>query len=184
MAEAHYDVIGVGKIEDLFAGRGLTESSHPGDNSGAMAAALERLARPFRGLLFVNLVDTDQLYGHRRDPRGYAAALEAFDAWLPGALALLGPRDALFITGDHGNDPTWRGTDHTREMAPLLVTGPGVSPVDLGVRATFADVGATLADLFAIPPGYGAGYGDELRGRLGISMSFMQRIVIRDQVEM
>jgi phosphopentomutase len=148
---AGYDMLGVGKIEDLFAGRGLTESVHPGDNAGAMAAALECLQRPFRGLLFVNLVDMDQLYGHRRDPHGYAAALEAFDAWLPEALALLGPRDALFITGDHGNDPTWRGTDHTREMAPLLVAGPAVKPVDLGERQTFADVGATLAQLFALP---------------------------------
>ncbi len=152
LKESGYDVLGVGKIEDLFAGRGLTESVHPGDNGGAMAAALERMARPFRGLLFVNLVDMDQLYGHRRDPRGYAFALEAFDAWLPGALTLLGPRDALFITGDHGNDPTWRGSDHTREMAPLLVTGSGITAVDLGTRATFADVGATLADLFAISP--------------------------------
>ncbi len=166
LAEAGYDVLGVGKIEDLFARRGLTESVHPGDNAGAMAAALERLARPFRGLLFVNLVDTDQVYGHRRDPRGYAASLGAFDAWLPGALALLGPRDALFITGDHGNDPTWRGTDHTREMAPLLVAGPNVKPVDLGVRQTFADVGATLAELFAIPP---LDTGTSFAGELGLA---------------
>ncbi|HEU0026198.1 MAG TPA: phosphopentomutase [Ktedonobacterales bacterium] len=163
LAGAGYDVLGVGKIEDLFAGRGLTESVHPGDNAGAMAAALERLARPFRGLLFVNLVDMDQLYGHRRDPRGYAASLAAFDAWLPGALTLLGPRDALFITGDHGNDPTWRASDHTREMAPLVVVGPGVRSADLGVRQTFADVGATLAELFAIPPlGNGTSFAREL----------------------
>jgi phosphopentomutase len=123
------------------------------------------LARPFRGLLFVNLVDMDQLYGHRRDARGYAAALEAFDAWLPEALALVGPRDALFITGDHGNDPTWRGSDHTREMAPLLVAGPGVTSADLGVRQAFADVGATLAELFAIPS---LGNGTSFARQLGL----------------
>ena len=166
LAGAGYDVLGVGKIEDLFAGRGLTESVHPGDNAGAMAAALERLAGPFRGLLFVNLVDMDQLYGHRRDPRGYAASLEAFDAWLRGALARLGSRDALFITGDHGNDPTWRGSDHTREMAPLLVAGPAITSADLGTRQTFADVGATLAELFAISP---LGNGTSFAGQLGLS---------------
>lgn len=165
LVDAGYDVLSVGKIEDLFGGRGLTESVHPGDNAGAMAAALERLERPFRGLLFVNLVDTDQLYGHRRDPRGYAAALAAFDVWLPAALALLGPQDALFITSDHGNDSTWRGSDHTREMTPLLVAGSSVTPVDLGVRQTFADVGATLADLFAIPP---LPSGTSFAGELGL----------------
>ena len=152
MLGSGYDVIGVGKIGDLFAGRGLTESVHPGDNAGALAAALDWLSRPFRGLLFVNLVDMDQLYGHRRDPQGYAAALAAFDAWLPGALALLSLRDLLLIIGDHGNDPTWPGSDHTRELVSLLVAGPSVTPVDLGTRQTFADLGATLADVFAVAP--------------------------------
>lgn len=150
LSSAGYDVIGVGKIGDIFADRGLTESSHPGDNAGAMAAALDHLKRAFRGLLLVNLVDMDQLYGHRRDPRGYARALQAFDAWLPDARALLGSRDALFITSDHGNDPTWHGTDHTREMAPLLIVNDMIRPGPLGDRAAFSDLGATLAELFAV----------------------------------
>jgi phosphopentomutase len=163
LSGAGLDVIGIGKIGDLFAARGLTQSEHPGDNAGAMTIALEWLRRPFHGLLFVNLVDMDQLYGHRRDPHGYAEALQAFDGWLPDALALLGPRDALFLTGDHGNDPTWRGSDHTREMAPLLTAGPSIAPVNLGTRSTFADVGATLADLFATPPlGQGTSFAAEL----------------------
>ena len=149
---AGYDVIGVGKIEDLFVMRGLTKSSHPGTNEGSMQRALEELARPFRGLLFVNLVDMDQLYGHRRNPAGYARAMEAVDAWVPQVQALLGPRDALFITGDHGNDPTYRGTDHTREAVPILVNGAPIMPnVNLGVRRSFADLGQTLAATFGIP---------------------------------
>jgi phosphopentomutase len=153
LADAGYDVIGVGKIGDLFAGRGLTKSVHPGDNAGALVAAGEWIQRPFRGLLFVNLVDMDQLYGHRRDPRGYAAALQAFDSWLRDRQALLKSGDMLMITGDHGNDPTMRGSDHTREMVPLLLASGGALPaVDLGTRATFADVGATLSDLFAVAP--------------------------------
>jgi phosphopentomutase len=146
-------VIGVGKIEDLFVMRGLTKSSHPGTNEGSMERALEELGQPFRGLLFVNLVDMDQLYGHRRNPEGYARALEAVDAWVPRVQALLGPRDALFITGDHGNDPTYTGTDHTREAVPILVTGAPIIPnVNLGVRHSFADLGQTLAMALGVPP--------------------------------
>ena len=153
MHAAGYDTIGIGKIEDLFAERGLSASNHTGTNAAGMAATLESLKRPFRGLLFVNLVECDQLWGHRRDPRGYAGALAAVDAWLPDALAALGPRDALFITGDHGTDPTYRGTDHTRECVPLLCAGPPVhAGVDLGTRPTFADLGATLAEAFAVAP--------------------------------
>ncbi len=150
---AGYDVVGVGKIEDLFAGRGLTRSSHPGTNQATMDVVLEELATPFRGLLFVNLVDCDQLYGHRRDSRGYARALEAVDAWLPQVVSRLGARDVLFISGDHGTDPTFRGTDHTREAVPMLAVGPCLTPgVDVGVRTTFADLGATLADVFDVGP--------------------------------
>jgi phosphopentomutase len=151
--DAGYDVIGIGKIEDLFVMRGLSQSNHTGTNEAGMAAALDELARPFRGLLFVNLVDCDQLYGHRRNAVGYAHALEQVDAWLPKMLGLLGPRDALFITGDHGTDPTFRGTDHTREAVPMLAAGGPVTPnVDLGVRSSFADLGATLAEAFAVGP--------------------------------
>jgi phosphopentomutase len=153
LAAAGYDVIGIGKIEDLFAFRGLTRSNHTGTNEAGMAAALDELDRPFRGLLFVNLVDCDQLYGHRRNPAGYARALEAVDAWLPEVLRRLGERDALFVTGDHGTDPTYSGTDHTREAVPLLAAGrPIRRNVDLGARASFADLGATLAEAFAVGP--------------------------------
>lgn len=147
------EVSGIGKIEDLFAGHGLTASNHTATNADAQAATLEQLARPFDGLLFVNLVECDQNFGHRRNPQGYADALRAFDAWLPLALAALGAGDALFITGDHGTDPTWRGTDHTRESVPLLAAGESVLPgVYLGARASFADLGATLAEAFGLPP--------------------------------
>lgn len=151
--DAGYDVRGVGKIEDLFNMRGLTWSNHTGTNEAGMAVALEQLGQSFRGLLFVNLVDCDQVYGHRRNPQGYAQALEAVDAWFAQVLAMLGPRDALFITGDHGTDPTYKGTDHTRESVPILAAGGTLcANVDLGVRPTFADLGATLADAFDVPP--------------------------------
>ena len=149
---AGYEVRGVGKIEDLFAHRGLTWSNHTGTNEAGMAVALEQLAEPFRGLLFVNLVDCDQLYGHRRDPQGYARTLQQADEWIGRVLGLLGPREALFITGDHGTDPTFRGTDHTREAVPLLAAGvPLAANVNLGVRASFADLGATLAEALEVP---------------------------------
>jgi phosphopentomutase len=147
------EVVGIGKIEDLFAERGLTASDHTATNAAGQAAALAAVARPFAGLLFVNLVECDQNYGHRRNPEGYAEALRAFDVWLPSLLARLGDGDVLFITGDHGTDPTWRGTDHTRESVPLLVAGKPVRPgVYLGARSSFADLGATLAEAFGLPP--------------------------------
>jgi phosphopentomutase len=163
---AGYDTIGIGKIEDLFAERGLSATDHTGTNADGCAATLAWLGRPFRGLLFVNLVECDQLWGHRRDPQGYARALAAFDAWLPSALAALGPRDALFITGDHGVDPTYRGTDHTRECVPLLCAGPAVrAGVSLGTRPTFADLGATLAAAFAVEP---LEHGTSFSGAIGL----------------
>jgi phosphopentomutase len=153
LKDVGYDVLGVGKIEDLFVTRGLTSTTHPGTNAGSMSAAIEALAKPFRGLLFVNLVEMDQTYGHRRNPEGYAQALREFDAWLPEALARLGPRDAIFITGDHGTDPTFTGTDHTRETVPILAAGAPITPnVDLGARGSFADLGATLAEVFGVGP--------------------------------
>jgi phosphopentomutase len=147
------DVIGLGKIGDLFAGRGLTRSAHPGTDAETMALTLDQLAQPFRGMLFINLVACDQVYGHRRNPQGYALQLAAYDAWLPQVLARLGPHDALFITGDHGTDPTYRGTDHTRECVPILAAGPAIRAlVDLGVRNSFADIGQTLAAACDIGP--------------------------------
>jgi phosphopentomutase len=153
MAGAGYEVIGLGKIEDLFARRGLSRSVHPGTDDETMALALEELARPFRGLLFVNLVACDQTYGHRRNPDGYARQLEAYDAWLAQVRTRLGPGDALFVTADHGTDPTFRGTDHTRECVPILAAGPGLrADVDLGARGSFADLGQTLATAFDVGP--------------------------------
>ncbi|MBF6590168.1 MAG: phosphopentomutase [Ktedonobacterales bacterium] len=164
LTAAAYDVIGVGKIEDLFARRGLTATTHPGTNAGSMAATLEALERPFRGLLFVNLVDMDQTYGHRRDPQGYAQALREVDAWLPQVVERLGARDAVLITGDHGTDPTFTGTDHTRESVPILAVGGPILPnMGLGARGSFADLGATLAEVFGVGPlASGASFADAI----------------------
>ena len=164
LAEAGYAVHGIGKIEDLFAGRGLTATNHTATNEEGMAAALADLGTIASGLLFVNLVDCDQAYGHRRDPQGYADALRRIDAWLPALLAQLGPRDALFITGDHGTDPTFTGTDHTRECVPILVAGAPVrANVDLGARGSFADLGATLAETFGLAaPAQGTSFAQAL----------------------
>ncbi len=149
MHDSGYDVIGLGKIEDLFAGRGLTQRDHTETNQDGMAATLRWLERDFRGLLFVNLVEFDMLWGHRRDSRGYANALRDVDAWFGQVMQVMQPGDAIFFTGDHGVDPTFRGSDHTREHVPLLAYGEPVrSNVNIGVRSTFADLGQTLAEAF------------------------------------
>jgi phosphopentomutase len=145
------DVIGIGKIEDLFAGRGLTERDHTETNSEGMAATLHWLERDFSGLLFVNLVEFDMLWGHRRDSQGYARALRSVDDWLPAVQERMRPDDALFFSADHGVDPTFRGTDHTRERVPVLAYGEPVrAGVNLGVRASLADMGQTLAEAFGV----------------------------------
>lgn len=145
------EVVGIGKIEDLFAGRGLTQRDHTETNRDGMAATLRWLERDFEGLLFVNLVEFDMLWGHRRDSEGYAQALRDVDAWVPQIQRLMRPTDALFFTADHGVDPTYRGTDHTREYVPLLAYGQSVRPgVNLEIRSTFADLGQTLAQTFAV----------------------------------
>lgn len=146
------DVIAVGKIEDIFNNVGITEVDHTRNNREGIASTLKYLERDFDGLLFVNLVDFDMLYGHRNNAKGYAEALEYFDEKLPEILALLREDDILLITADHGCDPTTKGTDHTREYIPLLVYGPRLkSGVNLHVRGTFADIAATIADRFDIP---------------------------------
>ncbi len=137
-------VVAVGKIEDIFCHRGITVSDHTRNNRDGVAAARRYMESGQGSFLFVNLVDFDMLYGHRNDVEGYAAALEYFDAQLPGLLAALAEGDMLMITADHGCDPTHPGTDHTREHIPLLVYGGGVKPVPLGTRASFADIGATV----------------------------------------
>lgn len=141
----------VGKIADIFAGRGVTRSVLTHSNAEGMDAALKALSEDFDGLCFINLVDFDMLYGHRQDVDGYAAAFTAFDRWLPSFLAGMQNGDVLFITADHGCDPGDDSTDHSREYVPLLVCGAGVNPINLGTRATFADIGATVAEALDVP---------------------------------
>ena len=140
---------GVGKVDDLFAGRAL-RSRHTANNAEGIQAILEWLSAPQGGLLFANLVDFDTLYGHRSDVAGFERALRQFDDALPAIRAALREDDLLFITADHGNDPTTGSSDHARECVPLLVTGPQVRAVPLGVRTTFSDLGATVADYLNI----------------------------------
>lgn len=166
LKDAGKDVIGIGKIEDLFAGRGLTERDHTETNQDGMAAALRYLEKDFTGLLFINLVEFDMLWGHRRDSQGYAQALRDVDAWLAQVQQAMRPADAIFFTGDHGTDPTYRGTDHTREMVPLLAYGEPVrAGVNLGTRSTFADLGQTLAQAFEAGP---LAAGTSFAGELGL----------------
>ncbi|MBQ8092987.1 MAG: phosphopentomutase [Clostridia bacterium] len=144
-------VYGIGKIEDIFAHKGITKSNHAAGNPACIEAALSAQREDFDGLLFVNLVDTDMVYGHRRDVQGYADALAAFDARLPEFTAQLGPDDILILTADHGCDPTYKGTDHTREHIPLLIYGPSLKGgVDLHTLPTFADISATVLEAFGI----------------------------------
>jgi phosphopentomutase len=150
--DAKMPVIGVGKIWDIFAGRGVSENVHSEGNVDGMARTLAALERVERGLVFTNLVDFDMLYGHRRDPAGYYHALQDFDAFLPKLAAALGPNDLAIITADHGNDPTFKGTDHTREYVPLLVIGRRAAGHDLGTRVGFYDVAQTIAAGFGLKP--------------------------------
>ncbi|MGH9140023.1 MAG: phosphopentomutase [Vicinamibacterales bacterium] len=146
-------VVAVGKIEDLFAGRGITRGIHTVSDDDGMDKVEEQIWLVDRGLIFTNLVDFDAQYGHRNDVAGYAANLERFDARLAKILPLLRDDDLLVVTADHGNDPTTPSTDHAREYVPLLVAGPRVRcGHDLGTRKTFADLGQTLADLFGVGP--------------------------------
>ncbi|MCU6710103.1 phosphopentomutase [Paenibacillus sp. J5C_2022] len=148
-----FDVIAVGKINDIFDGEGITATTPTKSNSDGIARTLQQLKEPFRGLLFTNLVDFDSLYGHRRDAEGYARALEEFDASLPELASCIGHRDLLVVTADHGNDPTHPGTDHTREYVPIMLYSPAFGdPGSLPTRDTFADLGATIADNFGIAP--------------------------------
>jgi phosphopentomutase len=145
-------VVTVGKVDDLFAGRGVTEAIHTSGNDEGQETLAALARRPGRGLVFANLVDFDQQYGHRNDPIGFARALERFDAHAGELLSMLRDDEMCLITADHGNDPTTASTDHAREYVPLLIDGPRVRPDrDLGTRESFADVGATLAELFSLP---------------------------------
>lgn len=152
LSEAGFSVIGVGKISDIFAGRGITESHPTRDNAHGMTVMREQMLRDFEGLCFVNFVDFDMKYGHRNDVDGYAKAMTELDVFLKEALALLCEDDLLIITADHGCDPATPSTDHSREYTPLLVCGKtAVAGKNLGTRASFSDIGATVLDYFDLP---------------------------------
>lgn len=153
LSEAGKSVIAVGKIQDIFAGKGITEHVYTSGNEEGIQRTLEYLERDFEGLCFVNLVDYDMLYGHRRDVEGYARALTAFDERLPEIMGKIGPEDLLIITADHGCDPAYtKSTDHTREHVPLLMYGKNLKSGNMGTRETFADIGATVLQYFGITP--------------------------------
>jgi phosphopentomutase len=151
LTAAAWPVISVGKVKDLFAGRGITRGTATRSDEHGMDVLEEELGRTDRGLIFANLVDFDTVYGHRNDPQGYAANLERFDERLARFLPRLAAEDVLVVTADHGNDPTTPSTDHSREHVPLFVLGAGIpAGIDLGVRSTFADLAQTLAELFGV----------------------------------
>ncbi|MBQ9142460.1 MAG: phosphopentomutase [Lachnospiraceae bacterium] len=155
LKEAGKDVIAVGKINDIFAGKGITEYVYTKGNEEGIERTLEYLEKDFEGLCFINLVDFDSLYGHRRDIEGYAKALTYFDTKLPEICAKMREDDILMITADHGCDPGYlQTTDHTREYVPLLIYGEKIKPVNYGTRETFADIGATVLQYFNIVPAF------------------------------
>lgn len=147
--ESSVSVYGVGKIQDIFTGQGLTEGRYSDSNDDGIDITLELLRRPPPSLIFTNLVDFDSKYGHRNDPAGYAACIERLDKRLPDVIGAL-DGGLMLLTGDHGCDPTTPSTDHSRERTPLLVAGLSGGPLDVGDRSTFADLGATVADLLGV----------------------------------
>ncbi|MGH9052228.1 MAG: phosphopentomutase [Acidimicrobiia bacterium] len=148
--QSGFSVFGVGKIDDLFSGRGLTDAVHTEGDTDGLEQTVKALGLVDRGIVFTNLVDLDMLYGHREDPHGYAQGLRVVDGYLPHLLEALGPDDLLFLTADHGNDPTDGSTDHTRELVPLLVWG-GRGGADLGLRRQYCDLAATVAEGLGLP---------------------------------
>lgn len=149
--EANLDVIGVGKIEDIFNGQGITEAIHTKDNMHGVDETINYINKNNNGLIFTNLVDFDSKFGHRRNTEGYKEALEEFDARIPEIINAMKDEDILIINADHGNDPTYKGTDHTREYIPVLVYGKNIKEnTNLGIRKSFADIGATVADLLNV----------------------------------
>ena len=164
LQEKGFDVVCIGKISSIYDGLGVTEDLTAKNNNQSIDQTLKALNNDTKGLIFSNLVDMDMLYGHRRDPEGYAKSLEDFDARLPEILDALRGDDLLIITADHGNDPTYRGSDHTREYAPLLVYGKKARQnVNLGTRESLADIGQTIAENFGL--------------RLKNGTSFLQNVV-------
>lgn len=151
LKEANFSVIGLGKISDIYNGCGITKSIRQASNHEGMEHMINIAKNEdFTGLCYLNLVDFDALYGHRRNPEGYKECLEEFDSQLATLLDVLNKDDLVLITADHGNDPTWKGTDHTREYTPILAYATGLKPVDLGIRQTFADLGQTIAENFDV----------------------------------
>ena len=148
LSKAGKDVVGVGKTSDLFNGKGITVNKKANqDNLDGIKKTIEAMKEDTHGLIFTNLVDFDTLYGHRRDSVGYKRALEEFDNWLPEIQKAMRDDEILIITADHGNDPTYKGSDHTREFIPILVCGKSVKPVNIGTRKTFADIAATVEEI-------------------------------------
>jgi phosphopentomutase len=165
LKDAGFDVLAIGKIADIYDGEGVTESLRTISNMDGMDKLLQTLDQDFTGVSFLNLVDFDALFGHRRDPEGYGKALEEYDARLPEVFSKLKEDDLLIITADHGNDPVHYGTDHTREYVPLLVYSKGMAEgKELPVRKTFADIGATVAENFEVKmPEHGTSFLKELK---------------------
>lgn len=164
LSDAGMASIGVGKIEDIFDHRGLTQSNHAAGNPACIDAWMDYMKQDFTGLCFTNLVDTDMQYGHRNDPEGFAGALAYFDQKLPEIQALMGDEDLLIVTADHGCDPCFPGTDHTREHIPLMVWHKKMHGcIDLGLRTTYADIAATCAQWLGLPHRFGAtSFADQL----------------------
>ena len=162
--KSNLDVIGVGKIEDIFNKQGITEAIHTKDNMDGVDQTINYMKKENKGLIFTNLVDFDSKYGHRRDVEGYKNALEEFDARIPEIIDNMKDDDILIINSDHGNDPTYKGTDHTREYIPVLVYGKNVvNGLNLGTRKTFADIGATVADILNVElPKNGTSFKNEI----------------------
>jgi phosphopentomutase len=165
LGEAGHTVHAIGKVEDLFAGRGITRAVHTTSDDHGVDEIEAAMSLTRSGLIFANLVDFDTVYGHRNDPAGYAANLERFDRRLSTLLPRLEPGDLLLVTADHGNDPTTPSTDHSREHVPVFAAGAAVRPdTDLGVRRTFADLGQTIAEVFGVGPlAHGSSFWEEIR---------------------
>ncbi|MCH5584256.1 phosphopentomutase [Shimazuella sp. AN120528] len=166
LQDAGIEVVAVGKISDIFDGEGISKSVHTESNMDGVDKLLTCCDETKEGLIFINLVDFDAKFGHRRDPVGYGKALEDFDARLPEIIGKLTEQDLLIITADHGNDPTFHGTDHTREYTPILVYNPNQTAEgeSLGIRKTFADVGATIADIFQVESPLGESFYQKIKG--------------------
>lgn len=162
--ESNLDVIAVGKIEDIFNGQGITEAIHTKDNMDGVDETINYIKKNNKGLIFTNLVDFDSKFGHRRDCQGYKEALEEFDARLPEIINEMKDDDILIINSDHGNDPTYKGTDHTREYIPVLVYGKNLKQgINLGIRKSFSDIGATVTDILNVKmPKHGKSFKNDI----------------------